>query len=151
MGEDFRVRLAAEDVAAAAQLGLQLQVVLEDAVVHHRHALVAVGVRILIRGAPVGGPAGMANAQRPHGALAGELGLKVFQLPAGAHHVQRASLDDGDAGGVIAPVLELLQPVDEDGGRLPLPDVTDDAAHSPWTSFSHGSSPCSNAGSRRPR
>jgi len=50
--EHLGVRLGVEDVALRLQLGLQLEVVLDDAVVHHRDAFVRVRVRVLVRRRP---------------------------------------------------------------------------------------------------
>ena len=129
MREHLGVGLAREDVAALAQHLLQLEVVLDDAVVHHRHAVIGVRVRVLVGGPAVRRPAGVADAQRAGGRLGADARLEVLQLPGRAHHVQRAAVHHRQPGRVVAAVLQLLQPRDQDGRRLLLTDVADDAAH----------------------
>jgi hypothetical protein len=60
----FRVRLCDERVTLRNQLALELEVVLNDAVVHHDDATfaVAVRVRVFFRGTAVCRPAGMPDA-----------------------------------------------------------------------------------------
>src|SRR3954469_21217668 len=61
------------------------------------------------------------------------------EVPPRPYRVQPAVGLDGDAGRVVAPVLELLQPGEEDLLHRPMPDIPDDAAH--WR--------CSFRGTRR--
>ena len=65
LGDDLRVRLRDEGIPLLLQLLLQLDIVLDDAVVHHRDgpARVKMGVGVHIRGRPVGGPPGMPDPQ----------------------------------------------------------------------------------------
>ncbi|GAA3057848.1 hypothetical protein GCM10020000_45680 [Streptomyces olivoverticillatus] len=69
VGDDLGVGLGAEGVAAIGQLGAQLGEVLDDAVVDDGHParVVQVRVGVGIRGAAVGGPAGVPQAGRPGG------------------------------------------------------------------------------------
>jgi hypothetical protein len=39
-------------------------------------------------------------------------------------------VNDRDASGVVAPVLEATQPIEQNGRCLSSPDVTDNSAHS---------------------
>ena len=55
--------------------------------------------------------------------------FEVAQLALGAAALQVAVLDGGDAGRVIAAVLEPAQRIHEIGGDGLLPDDSDDAAH----------------------
>ena len=113
---------------------LQLGVVLDDAVVHHGDLAAAadLGVGIHVRGRAVGGPPGVAHA---HGAghrrarvqhvaedLEPALGLmdgELFRPPVVHRH----------AGGVVAPVLQLAQSVQQNGGRLAAAHVSDNTTH----------------------
>jgi hypothetical protein len=101
VGDDLGVGLGDEVVAAGDELGLEGEVVLHDAVVHdnERSGAVAVRVGVLLRGAAVRGPAGVADAEGSGDGTGGDGGLKVAQLAGGATQLQalRAS-GDGDAG-----------------------------------------------------
>ena len=64
--DDFGVGFGGEGVAFGLQAVLQLQVVFDDAVVHHHHVAVAIAMRmgVLFGGPAVGGPAGVPDAER---------------------------------------------------------------------------------------
>ena len=133
MGDDLRVGLAEELVTARHELGAQLAVVLDDAVVDDVDppGAVLVRMRVLDRGAAVRRPSGMADAHRAgRGALRldleGEVGDLVRVLD-GADVTGR--VDDRDAGGVVAAVLEPAQAVEQDWRRGTGAGVADDAAH----------------------
>ena len=70
VGDDFGVGFGDEFVALGGELGLEGEVVFDDAVVDDDEGAgaVAVGVGVLLGGAAVGGPAGVADAE---GALDG--------------------------------------------------------------------------------
>ena len=141
MRDDLGVGLRLEAVAGRQQPALQVEVVLDDAVVHDDEAAraVAVRVRVLFRRTAVGCPAGVPDAvvaadrRRPQGLrqprhLAGAAADR--DLPV-AH--QR------DAGRVVTPVLELAEALEQDGDHLTVADVADDAAHArPPTSIPPG-------------
>ena len=131
MRHDFRVGLGHEGVALRLQLALQLEVVLDDAVVHHDDAALAVAVRmrVLFGGAAMRGPAGVTETVFPRQRVGGQRRFQVAELAGAAPDLELAVVDDGDAGRVIAAVLELPQPLDDERHDLPLPDVTDDSAH----------------------
>ena len=137
VGDDFGVGLGLEPVALAAQLFFQGQVVLDDAVVDHDDVAlaVAVGVGVLLAGAAVGGPAGVADAVdaverlQPNRLFqVAELALAAadFELAVVAHH--------RDARRVVAAVFQPLQPVQQDGDDGFLTNVADDSAHNSATS-----------------
>ncbi|MNS64507.1 hypothetical protein D3C72_976380 [compost metagenome] len=129
--EHLGVGLGLELDAAGHELGFQLNEVLDDAVVHHHQITRGVGVRVGVvgGGAAVGGPAGVADALRAHGRVGGELGFQVAQFADLAAQIERARVRDGDAGRVIAPVLQALEALHQDLGSGLLPDVTDDSTH----------------------
>ena len=132
LGYHLRVRLGPKAVALVEQLLLQLGVVFDNAVVYHSDAatLAHMGVGVDVIGLPVGGPAGVTDAQmarqiRPVvGQIAEHLqpatGLLHPQLPIAAH---------GDARRVVAPVLQTAQTVQQDGSRFLLAHVSYNSAH----------------------
>jgi hypothetical protein len=109
------VRFRHELVPFALQLLFQLEVVLDDAVVHHDHLprAVAMRVRILFRRPSVGRPAGMADAGETLQRLAVQPVLQIAELALGATARQHATLERGDTGGVVAAVFEALQRIDK--------------------------------------
>ncbi|PYN39020.1 MAG: hypothetical protein DMD98_02290 [Candidatus Rokuibacteriota bacterium] len=129
--EHLGVGLGPERVTLAAQAILDLEIVLEDAVVDDDEVApaVGVGVGVLVRGPAVGGPACVADPERArHGALA-EDPLERLDPPGGAPDVEPALSEHGDARRIVAAVLEALEPFDDDGHRVLVPDVPDDATH----------------------
>ena len=132
MGNDFRVRLRVQGVAASDQLGAKLSEVLHDAVVDDRDAAGAIGVGVSVQVArpAVRSPASVAQAHSGAGRLAPQ---RVLQ----DRHLARALLneevtgvgDKSDAGGVVAPVFEPPESVEQDGPGLSRPRVSNDSAH----------------------
>ncbi|MNT26274.1 hypothetical protein D3C72_1618360 [compost metagenome] len=129
VGDDLGVGLALEDAALGFQLSLQLGEVLDDAVMDQADAagLVRVGVGGGRRA--VGGPAGVADADGPGQRVGGQHGLQLADLALGAAAFDAAVDDGGDAGGVIAAVLQPLQAVDQTGDDGACARDADDAAH----------------------
>ena len=125
---DLAVGVAGEFHAGGFQLATQCREVLDDPVVDDRDldGGVAVRVCVSVRGPAVGGPAGVAHpgvpAQRCRvGGV--QRGFQVGQPPgAAAHRQSAATVDHGDTGGVVAPVLHSAQCIDHhiagaDGAR----------------------------------
>jgi len=133
VGDDFSVRFGHELVALGDEFGLEGEVVFDDAVVddYQGAGAVAVGMGILFCRAAVGGPAGVADAEGAGDGAGGENGFEVAQLAGGATELQGAvgAAGDGDAGGVIAAVLEAAQALDDDGHGGIGADVSDDSTH----------------------
>lgn len=129
MRNDFGVGLRLEGVAERAQLFALFLVVFDDAVVHQRHAGTDVRMRIGFGDAAMGGPAGMADAQG-RAKLLGLRRLCHFRHPASAAHAAYLrAVQHRDAGGIIAPVLQTLEPFDEDRNHVAPGDGADNAAH----------------------
>ncbi len=131
VGQHLGVRLGPEAMPLGEQALLDLEIVLEDPVVDDDERALAVGVRVrVLLGRPaVGGPARVADARR---ALDGPLAQDAFERlepPGGAPDLQPPALQDGDAGRVVAAVLEAPEPLDDDRGRALVTDVADDPAH----------------------
>ena len=78
VGNDLRVGLGGEAVAGLQQLLLEIQVVLDDAVVDYGDFPHLVGMGVGLGGPPVSGPAGVADAHR---ARQGLFLQDFFQLP----------------------------------------------------------------------
>ena len=125
---DLGVGVAGEFHAGGLQLAAQCREVLDDPVVDDRDLAggVAMRVGVAVGGPAVGGPAGVAHpgvpAQRCRvGGV--QRGFQVGQPPGTAAHRQSAAaVDQGDTGGVIAPVLHSAQCIDHhiagaDGAR----------------------------------
>ena len=129
--DHFGVGLRLELVAFGDQLALDLEVVLDDAVVHDDDAAgaVAMRMRVLFRRPAVRGPARVAEAIHAGERLSLDRVFEVDQLAGAAAHFDRAVLHDRDAGRVVAAIFEAAQPIEKDGDDGLRPDVTDDAAH----------------------
>ena len=144
VGDDLGVGLGAESVALGHELAPQLRVVLDDPVEHDVDLVdaVAVRVRVLLGDPPVGRPARVAEADRrrrrgdrdraganrPLGVQA-ELGPQVGEVADRAHRFDPPLLEQRDAGRVVAAVLELLEPADQQIPAGTRTDVSDDSAH----------------------
>jgi hypothetical protein len=132
-GGDLGVGLARELGPGIQELLLQLGEVLDDAVVDERElAVVAeVGVRVAVCGAAVGRPAGVADAGVAVGQrLLAEVLRQDAEL-AGAlarAHLARVR-EHRDAGRVVPPVFEPLQPSEEHVDGAVRADVTHDSTH----------------------
>ena len=107
---DFGIGAGGEHVAFGLQVHFQLGRVLDDAVVDDGDLAVRAHMRVGVRVArlAVGGPAGVADADgRVRQRRAGEIGLEIVQAPGllAYRHQIHARRGEGDAGGIIPPVL----------------------------------------------
>ena len=97
---------------------------------HHLSGAVRVGV--LLGRSSVGGPAGMAHADRTLDRLGAQGVVEVLQLAGRApQHNPVAVAGHRQPGRVIAPVGQTLQPLVQQRGSLTVADIADDAAHVP--------------------
>src|ERR1043166_5957270 len=129
--DDLGVGLGLELVPRLLQPLLEREEVLDDAVVDDDDLAGAVAVRVgivLVRLA-VRGPARVAHAERAFERLLAELRLEVAELPLGAHDLDAVAVDDGDAGSVVAAVLQFFQSGDEHRHDVTAAYVTNDSAH----------------------
>ena len=132
VGDDFGVGFGDELVALFFELPLQFDVIFHDAVVDDDDlaGAVAVRMRVFFRGAPVRGPARVADAV---GAVDRRLPDHFFEIAqlarsaADLHFAVRS--DHGDAGGVIAAIFQAPQAVENQGHHFLRPDVADNSAH----------------------
>jgi hypothetical protein len=130
MGDDFRVRLRREAVAFFDQMLLEFQVVFDDAVMHHRDLLHLVGMGVGLGGAAVGSPAGVADAHLAGQRLQAQQLVQLQQFAHAAADGQAVFPDDRHARGIIPPVFQALQAVQDNGHGLLGTQIADDAAHS---------------------
>src|SRR6202035_1418578 len=115
------------------KLFAQLREVFNDAVVDHHDPLVAVGVGMRgdHRRAAVGRPARVADAEVALWHLLGQALDQGVDL-GGALYDRGLAIgvvEDRDAGGIIATVLEPLEALHDDGSRGALAQVADDPTH----------------------
>ncbi len=138
VGDDLGVGLGGEAMTLGLEARLQLQVVLDDAVVDHHDLPLAVlvGVGVLLGGPAVGGPArvteavGAVEGLRPQGVL------EVLELARGPPAEEHSVPDDRHPGRVVAPILQAPQPLHDHGHRVPRPHVPDDSAHAAGAAYS---------------
>jgi hypothetical protein len=131
VAQDLGVGLGLERVALAEEEGLDLAVVLDDAVVDQGELAVAahVGVGVGVGHAAVGGPAGVPDPDRAAQPDLGGLLLQVSTRPTFLTTSRPPPWAIGEPRGVVAAVFEALQALEDDGRGLAVSDVADDAAH----------------------
>ena len=119
-------------IALVQELALQLREILDDAVVYQgdASALAHMGVGVDVVGLAVGGPAGVADAQGA-GQIRAVMGqvLQHLQAALGLLHLHPLRAAHGDACGVIAPVFQPLQSVQQNGRGLLLAYISYDSTH----------------------
>jgi hypothetical protein len=132
VGDTLGVGLGGEPVALALQLGPQGEEVLDDPVVNHRHlaATVQVGMGVAVGRLPVGRPPRVPDPGHPVQRGVGPEGLlERLELPGLADDLDLAAVQHRHPGRVVPPVLEPPQPREQDGERLLVAGVADDATH----------------------
>jgi hypothetical protein len=129
--DDLRIGLAAEAMPVRHELVLQLAVVLDDAVVDNGRDAVAVEVRMRVRlaRAAMCRPPRMADAQRAGRRPLHQHAVEIAELALGAAELEVPVDGDGDAGGVVAAILQPAQALHHDRHGVARSDVADDAAH----------------------
>ena len=108
MGDDFRVGFGDERMALPLELLLQIEVVLDDAVVDDDDpaGAIAVRMRVLFGRPSVRRPSGVAEAIEAADRLTRDDLFEVGEFPRAATDVDAVAVDDGDTGGVVAAVFE---------------------------------------------
>ena len=108
IGDDLRVGFGSEDVTVRGELTAQRFMVLDDAVVHHRDPVpgdMGMGVALVRR--TVGRPTGMRDPDPAPQGLRFEHVGEPRHLAGGTPAIElRVLVDDRQAGGVVAPVLQ---------------------------------------------
>jgi hypothetical protein len=124
MGDHFGIGIGDKAIAGGDQFVLEFLVIFDDAVMHHRHRIVAeVGMGVALAGFAVGGPAGVGDAQRP----AHRFLLQAFRQH--LHLADRAqtgatgypAVQGDDTRRVIAAIFQPPQPFEQDGVTLRSP------------------------------
>ena len=147
MGDDLGVGFGDELVALGDEGALEGEVVFDDAVVDDDEGAgaVAVGVGVLFGGAAVRGPASVADAE---GAVDGRFGDDVFEVAEFAGGAAQGEAfgptSYGDAGGVVAAILEAAQAFNDDGDDWLRSDISDNSTHR--TSLDGGRGFCAGMG-----
>jgi hypothetical protein len=91
---------------------------------------IGVGVCVLFGGTTVGGPAGGADAEGAIDGVGGDNGLEVTELAGRATEFEGGGATGyGDAGGVVAAVLETAQAFNDDGDDGLRTNVSNDSTH----------------------
>ena len=151
VGDDLGVGLRHERVALGLQLGAQLVVVLDDAVVDEAdppgggqaRRFAAVGIdrgrraraggemrmRVVDDRRAVRGPARVGDAGARLEAFGGDVGRQLGDARRAARAAQAAALVDGDAARVVAAVFEATQALDQDRDDVACADGRDDSTH----------------------
>ena len=131
VGERLRIGLGAEAVAGPLERRAQGVGVLNDAVVDDGDAVPAVHVRVGVArgGRAVRCPAGVGDAARAGERLAGERVPQPLHPAGELPDRDPSAILDGDAGGVVAAILEPAEALQQDRRRLARTDVPHDAAH----------------------
>ena len=132
VGYDLGVGLGAEVAAALGEAGAQGAVVLDDAVVDDNDVARGVGVGMGVRlgGGAVRRPARVADAGAASRQVVGEMATQVGELADALRYAEAAlGVEHGDAGAVVAAVLEAGEALEDDGCGRFAADVTDDSAH----------------------
>src|SRR6516225_6694885 len=130
MRDDLGVGFACEREALRLQFAAQFMKVLDDAVVHDRHPVAGVRMGVALAWSPVGGPAGVADPGGAGERRTREPLLEVLKLALRAQSRQATLLERRDSGGIVAPVFQPLQRVDELIGDRLAPENSDYSAHS---------------------
>jgi len=132
MGDDFRVGFGDEFVTFGDKILFELDIILNDTVVHYDDFTVAVAVRmgIFLGRASVRRPAGVSDAVHAVQRSDADGFLEISQLAGGAANIELAVVADHcDPGRIIAAVLEPPQAVEDQWNNALGPDITDNSAH----------------------
>ena len=133
MRDDFGVRFGDKLVAFFDQLMFQFQIVFDDSVVDYNDFAGAVAVRmsILFSGAPVRGPACVANSVNAIQRSDADGLFEISQFARCAADIQAAVFSDhGDARRVVSAIFQALQAVEYERHNAFRTDIADNSAHS---------------------
>ena len=128
---DLAVGFGGEVVALTCKLALELEIVLDDAVVNQHGSARAVPVRMRVAGGrfAVRGPPRMADAIRTIERIVVDGVNQMRQLSRAPADFDRLLLRQRNAGRVVPAILEASQPVEENRDYRFGSEVSNDAAH----------------------
>ncbi len=132
VGQDFGIGLRAKRVALGGEPLLDLEIVLEDPVVHDDETArtVGVGMGVLLGRPTVRRPPRVADADGAGDGTVAQDGLEGLETAGSAPDLELpVTAEDGDARRVVSPVFEPLQSLEDDPDRALVTDVPDDPAH----------------------
>ncbi len=130
VGDQLGIGVRFDRIAARQQLGAQLGMIFDNAVVHHRHAVGGdMGMRVALARRAVGGPAGVSQTQRPLQRMGFQRLGQHLDLAHGAHPLEALSAQNHHTSRVIATVFQTPQALQQDGRYIALRDGADDATH----------------------
>ena len=128
--DDFGIGFRSEGVAHAFQIGAQCLVILDDPVVHDRDAVPRyLRVSVLHSRDAMSRPSGMRNAHVAADRSRVERFLKNLHLTDGSQAGDPAAVEHGDAGRIVAAVLQATQSLHEDRDRVAFRNDTYDSTH----------------------
>ena len=130
MHHHFRIGFRRETETVALG-GLEVLEILDDAVVHDGHGIVAdMGVGVGLARYAVGGPAGVGDADPAMRRTRRQRRFQGRDLAGRAHPLERPLIaDHGHAGRIVTPVFQPPQALHQGGGDVFRCDGADDAAH----------------------
>ena len=129
MGDHFGVGFGREFRAASFSLGAQLAEIFDDAVVDDRDAVGGVRMRVDFVRTAMGRPARVADADLAAERLLVQPLLEIAQLALGAAAREMAIFQRGNAGGIVAAVLQPLERIDHQAGDRLTADNSNNSAH----------------------
>ncbi len=130
VGDDFGVGVRGEHIAQALELFAQHFVVFDDAVVHHCQVTGEVRVGIALARRPMGGPAGVSNAETADQRLAEQRLLQLSDLARATHPLKLAGVGENrHTGAVVAAIFQALEAFEQDGGDVAFSDCAYNSTH----------------------
>ena len=133
VGNHLGIGVGDELAPLRLQLGPELAVVLDDAVVDHRDAAGGMGVGVGLAGLAMRGPAGVPDARSAADGAPGDQAFELDELALGAAKLDQAVGERRETRRIVAAVFEAPQPVEDVRRRLIRARDTDDSAHSSGT------------------
>ena len=137
VGDDFCVGFGDECVPELLELALEVQVVLDDAVMDDDDlaGAVLVGMRVLFGGPAVRGPSRVPDAVQAFERLRVDRLLEIDEFAGASTALDLSVTDDSDARRVVAAILEATKPVDQNRDNFLRAEITDDSAHMCFTFY----------------
>ena len=129
VGDHLGIGIGDELAPLRLQLGAQRAVVLDDAVVDHRHPPGGMGVGVGLAGLAVRGPARVPDADGAGDRALGDQAFELDELALGTAELDQAVGERRQTRRIVAAVFEAPQPVEDVRRRLIRARDTYDSAH----------------------